>query len=353
MDTTKILVFDVETTGTDKQKDQVIELCAQFGLGEDAESVTWRIRPETAINPGAQAVHGISAADLAPCPLFAELADEIRTLFAQAEMLVGYNLRFDIDMLQAEYSRLRQAPLELGGKLIVDPYRLWQNSEPRSLMDAHRRFVGCEFEAAHSAAADVAATGRVLLGMISHFALPSDWNEVADICEPERAFWIGGSGHVRFSETGDVVFGFGKHSGVLLTEMAAGPDSGYLKWLIGKDFPPHVVALCEAALSLDSKGFSEFVAARYLAPSETTSPKATTKPSVEKERGKTVSQPDKASIQAPNKLSVATDIQNNSLLDGKSPVARKTKKPKKPNVAKKLSPSESSPGAAQQTLFDL
>lgn len=266
MDSSKILVFDVETTGTDKQKDQVIELCTQFGLGSDAPSKTWRIRPEVAMNPEAQAVHGISPVDLAYSPLFAELADEIRALFVDAEMLVGYNLRFDIDMLQAEYMRLRQTPLDLTGKLIVDPYRLWQNSEPRSLMDAHRRFVGGEFEAAHSASADVAATGRVLLGMLSHFKLPSDWNAVADICEPERAFWIGGSGHVRFSEEGEVVFGFGKHRGIKLTDMAAGPDDGYLKWLVGKDFPPHVIALCSAALTLGTEEFAEFVKQRYLSP---------------------------------------------------------------------------------------
>ena len=35
-----ILIFDVETTGTDKQRDQVIELCAQFGLGDEAKSTT-------------------------------------------------------------------------------------------------------------------------------------------------------------------------------------------------------------------------------------------------------------------------------------------------------------------------
>ena len=108
-----ILIFDVETTGTDKKRDQVIELCAQFGLDESAESRTWRIRPSVEIQPGAQEVHGISMDDLRDAPTFAKVADELRALFTGVQMLVGYNLRFDIDMLQAEYQRLGQPLIDL------------------------------------------------------------------------------------------------------------------------------------------------------------------------------------------------------------------------------------------------
>src|SRR5687767_15608084 len=52
----RILVFDCETTGTDKKRDQIIELCVQFGLDDGAESTVWRFRPQTPISPGAQAV---------------------------------------------------------------------------------------------------------------------------------------------------------------------------------------------------------------------------------------------------------------------------------------------------------
>ena len=157
----RILVFDVETTGTDKKIDQIIELCIQFGVESAAPSTTWRIRPQVEISPGAQKVHGISAADLEDCPSFADVADEVREIFEEARVLVGYNLSFDIDMLQAEFARLEQPLVDMTGKHIVDPFRLWQQCEPRSLQDAHKRFVGAEFGSAHSASADVAATGRV------------------------------------------------------------------------------------------------------------------------------------------------------------------------------------------------
>ena len=66
-----IIVFDCETTGIDFTRDQVIELCVQHGLGDDATSRVWRMKPAVPIHPAAQAVHGITMADLAACPAFA------------------------------------------------------------------------------------------------------------------------------------------------------------------------------------------------------------------------------------------------------------------------------------------
>jgi len=259
----RILVFDVETTGTDKRRDQVIELCVQFGVYGDATSRTWRIRPEVPIHPGAQAVHGISMDDLADCPRFADVADDVRQVFAEVDVLVGYNLAFDIDMLQAEYQRLGQPALAIADKQIIDPFRLWQQCEPRSLQDAHRRFVGQEFAAAHSAAADVAATGRVLRGMLGHFGLAGDWDAIARVCEPERGSWIGPSRHLRWDDGGQPVLSFGKHAGMPLDRLARGPDAGYLRWVIDKDFPPHVREICQRAMDLEPAAFGAWLAEHY------------------------------------------------------------------------------------------
>lgn len=203
----RIVIFDCETTGVDCTKDQIIELCIQRGLEFDPVDpvstsqgastsqwptsqptrVTWRIRPGVEIHPAAQAVHGIAAADLDACPSFADVADEIAEAFATADIIVGYNVAFDLEMLRAEYARLERT-IDLTGKQFVDAFRLWQRCEPRSLQHAHQRFVGNEFAAAHSAPADVAATGRVLTGMLKHFKLdePLDWNQIATVSDPNR-----------------------------------------------------------------------------------------------------------------------------------------------------------------------
>ena len=183
-----VIIFDCETTGTDRTSDQIIELCIQRGLTDDCpttERRTWRIKPDAPIHPGAHAVHGIKAEDLADCPSFAAVADEIAAAFAIADVVVGYNVAFDIDMLQAEYARIGRAAPDFSSKKIVDAFRLWQQFEPRSLQHAHQRFVGNAFEAAHTASADVAATGRVLVGMLRTFALDAeDWEQIATKAQP-------------------------------------------------------------------------------------------------------------------------------------------------------------------------
>jgi DNA polymerase III subunit epsilon len=259
----RIIVFDCETTGIDFAKDQVIELCIQQGLEPDAPSRTWRIRPSVPIAPAAQAVHGITMQELAGCPGFEAFADEIAAVFAEAEVVVGYNISFDIDMLQAEYARLGRPPLDLTGKKIVDAFRLWQQCEPRSLQHAHRRFVGDEFAAAHSASADVAATARVLAGMLQHFELSGrDWSQIASVCDPGRASWVGPSRHLRWDgET--IVLGFGKHMGIGLAELAAGPDRGFLRWVIDREFPPHVIEIARAALEMPAHELHAWAVDRY------------------------------------------------------------------------------------------
>ena len=262
----RIIVFDCETTGIDFTRDQVIELCVQHGLDEQAHSQTWRIKPAAPIHPAAQAVHGISMAELESCAPFAAYADEIAMVFAAADVIVGYNLSFDIDMLQAEYTRIGKPLLDLSAKKIVDAFRLWQQCEPRSLQHAHRRFVGDEFAAAHSASADVAATGRVLVGMIQHFKLmDQDWSQIASVCDPGRASWVGPSRHLRWDNE-VIVLGFGKHMGAPVHELAAGPDRSFLRWVLDKDFPPHVAEICRAALERPGEEFVAWARERYRQP---------------------------------------------------------------------------------------
>jgi len=270
----RILIFDCETTGTDRVHDQIIELCIQSGLDDSTSDAvrTWRIKPSVKIHPGAQAVHGIAIAELEGCPTFADVADEIAQIFVGAEVIVGYNIAFDIDMLHAEYARIDRPLPDFAGKQIVDAFRLWQQCEPRSLQHAHQRFVGNGFEAAHTASADVAATGRVLAGMLKHFKLDGqDWMQIASVCDPGRASWVGASRHLRWE--GDViVLGFGKHGGAAVHELAAGPDRSFLKWILERDFPQHVCDVCRAALELGGDDFLVWARERYGQPAPTTQP---------------------------------------------------------------------------------
>lgn len=242
-----VVVLDVETTGKDRSVDQVIELCLQLGASAGDEARTWRICPSVPIHPEATKVHGITAEDLSGCPLFGDVAAEFIPLIESADVIIGYNVAFDLDMLQAEFSRAQLPPLELTKKKIVDVLRLWHHVEPRTLVAAHEKFCGEALVDAHQATADVAATARVLAAMLQTFGLEGkSWLEIAAISDPfsGRATWLGPSPHVQWDASGAVVFGFGKHKGCQIDEV----DPGFLRWVLAKDFPPHVKKICQVAL---------------------------------------------------------------------------------------------------------
>jgi len=267
----QVVVLDVETTGTERSSDQIIEICLRFGLAPDAVARTWRIRPEVPIHAEAIAVHGITLEALAECPLFPGVAAEFLPLIVAADVLVGYNVAFDLDMIQAELARAGMPPISFTGKLIVDVLRLWHHVEPRTLVAAHAKFCGEALIDAHQATVDVAATARVLSSMLVTFGLTDKpWPEIATISDPfaRRATWIGPSPHIQWDESGAVVFGFGKYKG----QQVANADGGFLRWVLAKDFPPHVKKICTVARERRHK-FVEWIETYYPRPAaKTTEP---------------------------------------------------------------------------------
>lgn len=258
---TSIIVLDVETTGKDRSRDQIVELCIQGGLGVDAGVIAWRIKPSVPIHPEATAVHGITAEDVATCPTFAELAPRIAELLAGAEVIVGYNVAFDLDMIRAEFERAKLPLVDLASKQVVDVLRLWHHVEPRTLVAAHEKFVGWAMADAHAASADVAATGRVLSAMLERFGLAEKpWPELAAIANPftGREKWIGPSHHIQWQD-GFAIFAFGKNNGQRIDAV----DQGFLRWVLHKDFPTHVKDICHLALFKRGAELLDELAARY------------------------------------------------------------------------------------------
>ncbi len=258
-----IIVFDTETTGTDMEHDQLIELTVQQGLSSEAPQQTWRIKPSIPVPREAQAIHGISTEDLKDCPPFSALADQIRGAFAMPQVIIGYNLEFDLKMLQREFVRNGKPQLELADKLLVDPLRLWRHFEPRRLEDAYRRFVGGELPSFHSSAVDVRATAQVFCGMMNLFqATDFSWDELASLSNPYRRSWIGPSHHFQW-RSGIAIIAFGKHSGKTLSQLALEENGGYLRWIVERDFPEHVKSVAAKALALSGDDFTQWLESNF------------------------------------------------------------------------------------------
>jgi DNA polymerase-3 subunit epsilon len=154
--------------------------------------------------------------------------------------------------------------LDFAAKHLICALRLWHHVEPRTLVAAHAKFCGEAMVDAHQATADVAATARVLAAMLETFKLTDkSWPELAAIADPfsGRSAWIGPSSHVQWDENGAVIFGFGKHKGCQVDKV----DAGFLRWVLGKDFPPHVKDVCRVVLERRHQ-FGAWIAQYYPRP---------------------------------------------------------------------------------------
>ncbi len=124
------IIFDTETTGLDSREDRVIELGGielvnRFPTGRTFHKY---IHPQgREIHPDAQAVHGISAADLVGQPGFHEIAEEFLA-FIDGAKLVAHNAGFDIGFLNVEFGRLGHPVIEPGR--VIDTLALAKRKHP-------------------------------------------------------------------------------------------------------------------------------------------------------------------------------------------------------------------------------
>lgn len=124
------IVFDTETTGLDSREERVIELGGIELVNRFATGRVFHryINPQgREIHPDAQAVHGISAADLVGKPTFPEIAEEWMT-FIDGAHLVAHNAGFDMAFINAELARIGQEAIDPGR--VVDTLQLARRKHP-------------------------------------------------------------------------------------------------------------------------------------------------------------------------------------------------------------------------------
>ena len=106
------VVLDTETTGLEATRGhRIIEIGCVELLSRRASGRHFHhyLNPEREVDEGARAVHGLSLADLADKPRFAEIAAEFTQFIAGAELII-HNASFDIGFLDAEFARLAGDP---------------------------------------------------------------------------------------------------------------------------------------------------------------------------------------------------------------------------------------------------
>jgi DNA polymerase-3 subunit epsilon len=124
------IIFDTETTGLDSREDRIIELGGVEMVNRFPTGRTFHffINPQgRQIHADAQAVHGISADQLADKPVFGAIVDEFVELIDGAK-LVAHNANFDIGFINAEFARIGRPPV--APEMVIDTLALAKRKHP-------------------------------------------------------------------------------------------------------------------------------------------------------------------------------------------------------------------------------
>jgi exodeoxyribonuclease X len=228
-------VLDTETTGHD-EKPECIELAYAKteipGITVQPENVfCQRYRPTKALLYGAMAVHHILPNDLKDSPPHTEARIPADCLY-----LIGHNVDYDWSVLGAPPQTRRICTLAMARALfpLLDGHTI---SALSYYFSQDKEGVRIELRNAHSAAADVMLTARILRDMLLYLTMKGKHFENFE------QLW-------RFSEECRIptVWAFGKNKGLHI----AATDRGYLQWCLRQpDMDPYVKVACRRALGLE------------------------------------------------------------------------------------------------------
>jgi DNA polymerase-3 subunit epsilon len=164
----KVLCIDTETTGLNPETDEILQLSMVDGNGTVIFSSL--LRPPTRKRwPKAQAVNGISWQMVKDQPSLASFEPIIRSVIDSSDLVIGYNIDFDLRMLKA-------AGIGVGIRMIYDVMEDYAQAFGRwsakkddylwvKLSEAAGRY-GVSFEA-HDARADAQATVELFYSMLA------------------------------------------------------------------------------------------------------------------------------------------------------------------------------------------
>lgn len=249
-----IVFFDLETTGVTVGTDHIIEICLHKVCPDSTEqTLVHRIRPVDAqgktvpIPPFTTEIHGITDADVADKPTFAELADELATFIGDAD-LAGYNSnRFDVPLLVEEFLRVGH-PFDLRCRRLVDVQNIFHKMEQRTLKAAYRFYCDKNLDNAHSADADTLATYEVLKAQLDRYQDAEYTAPDGTVSKPivndiealsrftTNTQWADLVGHIGYDKQHKELFNFGKHKGRTL-EYVFTHEPAYYDWMMKADFP--------------------------------------------------------------------------------------------------------------------
>lgn len=236
-----LVFFDLETTGTNINKDRIVEICyLKVYPNGNEEAKTFRVNPEMHIPEESSAVHGIKDEDVVNCPTFKQLAATVKKDIEGCDF-AGFNSnRFDVPVLAEEFLRA-DVDVDLSKHKFIDVQVIFHKMEQRTLSAAYKFYCDKNLEDAHTAEGDTRATYEVLQAQLDRYSeLQNDINFLSDYSSFNKN--VDFAGRMIYDDEGHEVFNFGKYKGKLVVDVLR-KDPGYYSWILNSDFTLNTKAM--------------------------------------------------------------------------------------------------------------
>jgi DNA polymerase-3 subunit epsilon len=243
-----LISLDIESTGVWVEKDKIIEIAlVKYHPSGKKEIYHKRINPGMPIPEVVVNLTGITNESARTAPYFNQVAKEIYEFIGESDF-AGFNLeRFDLPLLERE---LGDCGIKFDWKprKIYDAQKVFHLNEKRDLSAAYKFYCEKDLIGAHSALADSEAVLEILDKQIQRYGEGSEdlssldkfeYSSLMDFYDEERKFcWWNGRLYLMF----------GKHARKTALEDLVKIDSGYLKWILTKDFSDGIKLVIQQAL---------------------------------------------------------------------------------------------------------
>lgn len=164
-----IIVFDVESTGTDVTKDEIIQIAAIKidKEGEVIDSFERFIKPNKSVG-NSVLVHGFSDEYLKEYGEDKEKVFKEFLEYSKGALIVGHNVNYDISILNSELERCKMNKPKFKGVYdTLDIYRRFYPNLPNHKLETLSKIFPIKHSPSHNALDDVKATAYLLVYAIN------------------------------------------------------------------------------------------------------------------------------------------------------------------------------------------
>lgn len=225
-----VCFIDLETTGTDTEKDFIVEICVLKIIDGKEDIRTMLINPGVPIPKEATDVHGITDEMVKDSPKFVQISKALLDHIKGCD-IVGFNsTKFDVPMLVSMFNRVGLS-WDWRSVNLIDVRNIFVRKEERTLSAGVKFYLDRDHSEAHSAEEDIKATREVFLQQLARYDdIPKDFKSLALYSNFDKEI-VDMAGKFQKNEAGEIVFTFGQH-----INKVAKNEKGFLNWMLTKDF---------------------------------------------------------------------------------------------------------------------